>query len=800
MDFKNNENNLEKSGYSYLENSQFLYPEETSNNSNAAQQNYQNQLQNYQNQLNQSANINNKYHFQYTGQQNNTKKEKQLNQSFNNININDITFGGSSTLSLGNSVTNIPLSKTQVIDPKKINPLERCQLINQKGISLEQSTLFKSDLQDLSSSLAINKKNKLITKCQYVGFVNNYGDNSCYVNVVLHLLYNMTEINNILKDIRQIDEIQKETEKQKSYNGKTPIENSTNKTPVADELLSSFGEILSIYDLYSDKVNCVTQITIINNEELRKKLDKYSNGIFTLNYVADPVELLLYLLDILNQNYESLIHKNFYLDLVDKINCSKKCSTSMRVRFDKDNFSYHIYVDELLNYIRDEGKKFKETKENLFSLSLELFTNEIKVCEKCSVLYDKYLFCFSEPKYLLINCVWKNQVPEQKDILDFLFLLSVEEDLRRLFMCSNSSANTIYNLQGMILYSYSLCHYTILLYNKKAKVFAFHNDDIVKEYKTLYECFSEILTNNIDLYDNDKAYFYPTMLFYTKENIYDKNDIKLNELSDFKYVELSNKIEETKNNYIKRHTLTEEQKRKNLEELIRKQQEYEQNQINQQKNKNKEKNNEIRNIDNNMDINNSRIKNIDNNLSKSELNLSTNMKEKKYGSDFLNLTGEQNIIGEKNLSNHLESAYNIFNQPNNDINNNTSIQSEFFKDIREQSNENREINNPKDNNILSSQRMQMKNVFNEIEEEDNNLAKTQLIPNVNYFDKINNKTKNNNINNINKHSINNNNIPRQNNRINMSQQIFNNNNFSQSINEQNNNYLGKSQQIFINKK
>ena len=68
----------------------------------------------------------------------------------------------------------------------------------------------------------------------------------------------------------------------------------------------------------------------------------------------------------------------------------------------------------------------------------------------------------------------------------------------------------------------------ILLYNEKDKDFAFHNDDIVIEYKTLYEIFSQILINNISLYDNDKAYFYPTMLFYTNENIYENNDINLN--------------------------------------------------------------------------------------------------------------------------------------------------------------------------------------------------------------------------------------------------------------------------------
>ena len=44
--------------------------------------------------------------------------------------------------------------------------------------------------------------------------------------------------------------------------------------------------------------------------------------------------------------------------------------------------------------------------------------------------------------------------------------------------------------------------------------------------------------------ENKKAYFYPTLLLYTKENIYNLNDIKINELNEFKYVQMLNKIEE----------------------------------------------------------------------------------------------------------------------------------------------------------------------------------------------------------------------------------------------------------------
>ena len=57
MEFKKDENKLGKSGYSYLENSQFLYSDTMGQSSNINQQNFQQQLQDYHNQLNQNNNV-----------------------------------------------------------------------------------------------------------------------------------------------------------------------------------------------------------------------------------------------------------------------------------------------------------------------------------------------------------------------------------------------------------------------------------------------------------------------------------------------------------------------------------------------------------------------------------------------------------------------------------------------------------------------------------------------------------------------------------------------------------------------
>jgi len=55
------------------------------------------------------------------------------------------------------------------------------------------------------------KETKLLTNSQYVSFINNIGDNSCYVNVVMHFLYIFPCVNDFL--IKKYNEKKKEKEK-----------------------------------------------------------------------------------------------------------------------------------------------------------------------------------------------------------------------------------------------------------------------------------------------------------------------------------------------------------------------------------------------------------------------------------------------------------------------------------------------------------------------------------------------------------------------------------------------------------
>ena len=755
---------------------------------------------------------NQQYHFEYSGQP--LEQSFKTNKSLNAGNISTFTFGSNANLNSTNQYdNNTTLSKSQ---------------LNQSSFNLGNSNLFNSSVHfDLSNSITIKKENKLISKNQYIGFSNNYGDNSCYVNVIMHIIYNIPDISNIFKDLHEIDDIKKENPKAnndlKNSSQKNQINNSTNSSKqnnnyTINDLFVEIGQILSDYEMYLNKQNTTQQVTILDTKNMRTCLEKISGGQFPLNYVADPVELLIFILDNLNVGYKREIHSNFFLELIDKAVCLKKCPNLTKNKYDKDNFLYHIYVEELLTYIKDNAIKFQNSNGDLFHLSYSLYTDEKKECAKCNLMMDKFLLCLSVPKFVLINCVWRNECPEIKEIVDFLFLLSIEEDLNSLFICQNNNrnTNTIYNFLGMILYSFTLCHYTVLIFDKKQHLFTLYNDDIVKEFKTLYDVFSEMLIDNVNLYDNDKAYFYPVMLIYSKNTLYNTNDINLNILDEKKYLELLKKIEVNKNNYIKRHTLSEEQKKKNLEDMIEEQRKYEQKMLN------KKLNNKDNNIDNNNDNNTNKNNNNYNSNSKKEndwMNYNFEDEDNKRKNRIDNINKNKNVINDSNSKIYgndllygdknkqgMDYYKNYFRQLNNMdigdlvIKGEGSKQSysnnEFLRNIHEQSNNfnigdyiirgegvkdkysrtefsGNNMNN-KSNNLIRSQRV---NMINEIDETDegNRLAQSQVIPDTKYFvnkNKINNDISSNRINNNN----NKRNQGKNENKLSSSQYIFSSNN------------------------
>jgi len=160
----------------------------------------------YNNNYRNNKSTNQQQHFEYSGQP--LEQSFKSNNSLNVGNISTFTFATNGKLNSSNQ-------------------------LNQSSFNLGNSNLLNSSVHfDLSNSIAIKKENKLMTKNQYVGFSNNYGDNSCYVNVIMHILFNIPDISNIFKDLHEIDDINKENPKSnndpKNSNKKNQINNSIN--------------------------------------------------------------------------------------------------------------------------------------------------------------------------------------------------------------------------------------------------------------------------------------------------------------------------------------------------------------------------------------------------------------------------------------------------------------------------------------------------------------------------------------------------------------------------------------------
>ena len=459
--------------------------------------------------------------------------------------------------------------------------------------SEELSQSIKNLLLDkeFASPVIVKKENKLITNYHYATFKNGYGENACYINVILHLLYNIEELRDFLYSLFQIDESNKPNEKDEKKNKDKDKDQNDNEDCKIDnnEFLTSLGKIISRYKyiISNEEKNKNNQVTVINTLKMRKILEKLSGNKFQLNTIADPVELFTFILDILSKNLDGDTHKTFYLDLIDEYTCEQNGCNQIKNKYDKDNFIYHIYIDEILKYLSIEDIKVKDYNNKLFEYSYTSFLqSNIKICEKCNSLMEHDLICNNCPDYILINCVWRESNPKLEDVMTILFLLSLKDDLNNLFdLQIKKKQNSFYCLFGFILYSFTLSHYIICQFNEEKKVFVLLDDEVVKEFNNLYDLIIEISAEVLK--KNGKAFFYPVMLIYQKRNIYYSQFLKNNKLNDKKYEEIINKCQDAINEYQSKEVLTEEFKSDNYQKLIEEQKVIE-NQIRRSRKKAKE--------------------------------------------------------------------------------------------------------------------------------------------------------------------------------------------------------------------
>ena len=157
----------------------------------------------------------------------------------------------------------------------------------------------------------------------------------------------------------------------------------------------------------------------------------------------------------------------------------------------------------------------------------------------------------------------------------------------------NKSLNII-NSINMDLIS----HYIICIYNPEKNIFVLLDDEIVKEYNNLYELIIDITANALK--KNGKAFFYPVMLIFTKEQLYSNKNIKFNTLNDDDYLNIISKCNESIYEYELQNKIDEETKLKNYQEYVKMQIEIE-NTI-KKREKSKSKKNKTENEENIIDI------------------------------------------------------------------------------------------------------------------------------------------------------------------------------------------------------
>ena len=657
----------------------------------------------------------------------NTKKNKDDRQ---NLNINNIDKNNPKKDLKENQNNKVNINKNETKGMISNNKNEKQNNI----LTPDAKDDSNNDVNEYINELLSLKKSQLLTNYQYVSLENKIGENSCFINVIIHFLYIFPCVNDYL--IRKYKKkVEKESKKNEENNNKKenkdPKENekkmdnqenvdenkinnipnpnnnamrefkekkertinekkmeTPNKKGNDEEFLFYLGKILNDYQnvlLANDNKKKITKLNTIN---LRKSLSISSNNLFKLNSISDPVEFLIYILDIINKKNFEEIHLYFHLKLIEEIRCTNFCPCKSNKKYDKDNFIYQIYIEEIFNYIENHKLSFDEYKGKLFMLSYYSLQNEIIRCEKCKSLMNKILICNNEqgsPKFLLINCVWNNFKPKIQDVIKFLYLISLIEEIDNLFLCPNKIKKDNYYLMGIIFYSFTLCHYINMIFNLQENVFTLYNDDAIIEFKTINELYRYLTLEQIK--SNNKAYFYPVLLVYGKENIYDENQISLNkQINKIKYEIL---IEECKNEIKKEKPLTEEEKQKNLRELELAQIRMEREQ---------ERNNSRNNRDNILDYYKRYNNDNDNN---NKLNIINNQNNnRKNNNNFLRSNNNKKINKPSSVDNNKNIGINRdiyhYQNYNNDINRILKN----YNNIRDYNNHNLDFDRIRNTNFL----------------------------------------------------------------------------------------------------
>ena len=614
-----------------------------------------------------------------------TKKFNINKISFSDFNDNLLFGGNIITGSIGNfdipknKSNNEPLSVENIEAmrfqkelneyEKKINEKKEEKFhFNFKGELTESQNHQLNDDYYFLSDEDIKNKCRFYTNNNYVVFENNNGENACYINVFLHFLYSCKDISYFLCNLYIID---KQDNQNKTDNNNN--ENNTNKEEDKNKLLILLGQIL--YNYNEALKNKKNRVTVLRTKKFRQFLNNFSKGKFRMNHVADTVDFINYIFEILNEQNKEETEKYFVLKLNEHYVCSQTCNIKRTTKYDKDNFIYQIYTEEVLNYL--EANSNIKFYNRLFQLSQMSFLRDAIKCSKCGKDMYKRICCDNNPKILIINCVWLEEMPNISKVLKFYALIKLKDELKCLFQINNKKKKLFYSLTHIILYSSALSHYIIAVYHPISKIFYLVDDNMVIEFKKLVDLISSVTANL--LRNNEHFYYYPVLLIYSNSEKYDQETLDKNLMNEEIYNDLINQCNKSIQEYKERKN-----KNKNVNN----------NASNNSNNSNinNNKNNENKNIDNNKDIKKSKDNNIEQIKTSSEDHGSfTKNKNKSKNNNELTVS-----VGNPERKLNEAMARNI---DNNNIDN---IDENIFKShllVKEKNSINTNINNNKNINI-----------------------------------------------------------------------------------------------------
>ena len=664
--------------------------------------------------------------------------------SFSDFNDN-LLFGANITGSIGNfdvpkkksineplSIENIEAMRFQ----KELNEYEKKinekkedkfhfnfkgELVENKSHQLENKNTNADDLSIYClSDEELKNKCRFYTNNNYVVFENNKGENSCYLNVFLHFLYSCKDISYFLCNLYIIDRQDNHNKTDNDNDNDNDNVNNTNehnnneviknnKEEDKHKLLILLGQILFNYN--ESLKNKKNRVTVLKTKKFRQFLNNFSKGKFRMNYVADTVDFINYIFEILNEQNKEETEKYFVLKLNEHYVCSQKCNNKKITNYNNDNFIYQIYTEEVFIFLHNNNNIQFYNK--LFPFSQMSFLKDTIKCSKCGKVMNKKIICDNNPKILIINCVWNEEMPNLEKVIKLYALIPIKDEFRNLFQISNKKKKFFYSLTHIILYSSALSHYIIAVYHPISKIFYLIDDNMVIEFQKLADLIASVTANL--LRNNEYYYYYPVLLIYSNSEKYDKETLDKNQMNEEIYNDLINQCNKSIQEYKERKKRHKNKSINNKLSNNSTNSNTNKNNINNNNNNNNSnKNNDNKNIDNNGELKTTESDgSLTKNKNNSKLNVSVGNPERK-----LNEVMARNIDNNNNDENLTKSHLLI--KENNKIN--TSINNNNNKNIKEKSSLNKmKINKNNENNINNSTKINSTNnqnneVFGDTEE------------------------------------------------------------------------------------